>query len=215
MANKLQIKRTTVSGRVPNTTNSGNTTFIDAGELALNIADGKLFSSNGSAIIEFGTGTPVYDESGNLLTTTYAQLTSMSSIGATILPATSNTYDVGSSSYKWRNAYIDGDLIMSGDVGNTYIDTSSKDASYANGATVHFPNFSGMIIVNNTGSTGQVMMTICGGGSVGVLGYSGTGLPHKTGTISSNGTNNGYTWVNDSGATDTFCFAAIRTRASA
>lgn len=71
MPNKFQIKRTTVSGRTPNTTNVANTTYIDAGELAINVSDGKLFSSNGSAIIEFGTGTPVYDESNNLVTTTY------------------------------------------------------------------------------------------------------------------------------------------------
>ena len=71
MPNKFQIKRTSVSGRVPNTTNSSNTTFIDAGELALNLADGKLFSSNGTSIIEFGTGTPVYDANGALITTTY------------------------------------------------------------------------------------------------------------------------------------------------
>lgn len=71
MPNKFQVKRTTVSGRTPNTTNSSNTTFIDTGELALNIADGKLFTSNGSAIIEFGTGTPVYDANGALITLTY------------------------------------------------------------------------------------------------------------------------------------------------
>ncbi len=55
MANKLQLKRTTVSGRVPNTTNSSNTTFIDAGELAINLPDGKLFSSNGSVAFEVGS----------------------------------------------------------------------------------------------------------------------------------------------------------------
>jgi hypothetical protein len=98
--------------------------------------------------------------------------------------------------------------------GKSSIDTSSIDASYVNGATVDFPNFSGMIIVNNTGSTGQVMMTICGGGSVGILGYSGTGTPHKTGTVSSVGGINGYRWTNDSGATDTFSFVAIKTRSS-
>jgi len=55
MANtKLQIKRTTVSGRTPNTTNSGNTSYIDAGELAINLTDRKLFSSNGSAYFEVG-----------------------------------------------------------------------------------------------------------------------------------------------------------------
>jgi hypothetical protein len=69
--NKLQIKRTTVTGRAPNTTSSSNTTYIDAGELAINLTDKKLFSSDGTSIIEFGTGTPVYDENGTLITTTY------------------------------------------------------------------------------------------------------------------------------------------------
>jgi hypothetical protein len=54
MANKFQVKRTSISGRTPNTTSSGNTHFIDTGELALNLTDGKLFSSNGSASFEVG-----------------------------------------------------------------------------------------------------------------------------------------------------------------
>ncbi len=54
MANKIKIKRTTVTGRTPNTTNSANTQYIDAGELALNLTDGKMFSSNGSASFEVG-----------------------------------------------------------------------------------------------------------------------------------------------------------------
>jgi hypothetical protein len=54
MANKFQVKRTTVSGRTPNTTNSGNSHFIDTGELALNLTDGKMFSSNGTVYFEIG-----------------------------------------------------------------------------------------------------------------------------------------------------------------
>ena len=54
MANKIQIKRTTVTGRTPNTTSSGNSSYIDAGELAINITDGKLFSSDGSIYFEVG-----------------------------------------------------------------------------------------------------------------------------------------------------------------
>ena len=46
MANKFQIKRTTVSGRTANTTNAANASFIDKGELAFNLADRKLFSSD-------------------------------------------------------------------------------------------------------------------------------------------------------------------------
>lgn len=52
--NKIQVKRTNVSGRTANVTNSGNTQFIDAGEFALNMADGILYTSNGSALITVG-----------------------------------------------------------------------------------------------------------------------------------------------------------------
>lgn len=55
MSNKFQLKRTSVSGRTPNTTNSSNTSFIDAGELAVNLTDKKLFSSNGVAAFEVGS----------------------------------------------------------------------------------------------------------------------------------------------------------------
>jgi|APGre2960657404_1045060.scaffolds.fasta_scaffold20593_2 hypothetical protein len=55
MANKFQIKRTSVSGRTPNTTNVSNTSYIDAGELAVNLVDHKLFTSNGSAYFEVGS----------------------------------------------------------------------------------------------------------------------------------------------------------------
>lgn len=55
MATQFQIKRTSVSGRTPNTTSSGNSTYIAAGELAINLTDGKLFSSNGSTLIEAGS----------------------------------------------------------------------------------------------------------------------------------------------------------------
>ena len=50
MANKIQVKRTSIPGRTPNTTNSSNSQYIDSGEFALNLADGILYSSNGSII---------------------------------------------------------------------------------------------------------------------------------------------------------------------
>lgn len=54
MATKFQIKRTSVSGRTPNTTNSANAGFIAAGELAVNLTDEKLYSSNGTVAFEVG-----------------------------------------------------------------------------------------------------------------------------------------------------------------
>jgi hypothetical protein len=56
MANKFQFKRTTVSGRTANTTDVANAAFIDKGELAINLADRKVFSSDSSnAIFEVGS----------------------------------------------------------------------------------------------------------------------------------------------------------------
>ena len=46
MANKFQLKRTTVAGRTANTTDAANTAFLDKGELAINLTDRKVFSSD-------------------------------------------------------------------------------------------------------------------------------------------------------------------------
>jgi hypothetical protein len=56
--NRIQLKRTFTSGRTPNTTNSANSQYIDVGELALNLADGILYTSNGSALVNL-TPSPV------------------------------------------------------------------------------------------------------------------------------------------------------------
>lgn len=64
MSNVIQIKRTSVSGRTPNTSNSSNSAFIDTGELALNLADKKLFSSNGD-LFEVGSNLSSLSVTGN------------------------------------------------------------------------------------------------------------------------------------------------------
>jgi len=48
MASTIRIKRSSVSGKLPNTSN------LSTGELALNLSDGRLFSSDGSSIFEVG-----------------------------------------------------------------------------------------------------------------------------------------------------------------
>lgn len=50
MASTIKIKRSSVAGKSPTTSD------ISAGELALNIKDQKLYSSNGSAVFEIGGG---------------------------------------------------------------------------------------------------------------------------------------------------------------
>jgi hypothetical protein len=49
--NRIQFKRTSVTGRTPNTTNSANSQYIASGELAINLTDSKLYTSNGSVLV--------------------------------------------------------------------------------------------------------------------------------------------------------------------
>lgn len=69
MATKFQIKRTSISGRTPNTADPANTSYIATGELALNLTDQKLFSSNGTVAFEVGSNvqflTAEYITAGN------------------------------------------------------------------------------------------------------------------------------------------------------
>ena len=66
--NKIQVKRTSISGRTPNTTNVANGSFIDAGELAINMADGVLYSSDGTNLITVGANV-ISSAIGNLILT--------------------------------------------------------------------------------------------------------------------------------------------------
>ena len=67
MANPIQIKRTSVSGRAANTS-----TLTNPGELAINMTDGIMYSTNGSVVFEVGanlsslaiSGTPAINSSG-------------------------------------------------------------------------------------------------------------------------------------------------------
>ena len=49
MASVIKIKRTSVSGNLPTTSN------LSTGELALNIPDKRLYTSNSSAVLEIGS----------------------------------------------------------------------------------------------------------------------------------------------------------------
>ena len=68
MANNIfQVKRTSTAGRTPNTTGSyaTNSQYIAAGELALNMTDGILYSSNGSVPIVIGSNVSSLNVTGN------------------------------------------------------------------------------------------------------------------------------------------------------
>jgi hypothetical protein len=91
MANTtIQLKRTTVSGRLPNTTNSSNTSYIAPGELAINLTDRKLVSSNGTVSFEIGSNVTSQYISDTLTFGNSGMIVANSSAGASGQILTSN-----------------------------------------------------------------------------------------------------------------------------
>jgi hypothetical protein len=63
MASRVSIKSTATANLVP------STNLVDAGELVINTADGKLFSSNGSDVFEVGANLSSLFVSGEITAT--------------------------------------------------------------------------------------------------------------------------------------------------
>jgi len=134
--NKLQIKRTTVSGRTPNTTNSGNSQYISTGELALNLADSKLFTSDGTNLIDLtptggSSSLTVRSTNGNggTVNTTVSGVTGINFDDSTGLHVTSqgsgNVFVSLGSGYKY--------ITVSGQTTYPFVYTADALNIYANG----------------------------------------------------------------------------------
>ena len=103
-------------------------------------------------------------------------------------------------------------FVQTGTIGTTYaIDASGNQATYAANATVDFPNFSGMILIDCQ-LDGALSLWLCGGGSATRIGGSKTG--GYDGTVAHNSGISGYTWTN-ANISQNVNITAIRTRSSA
>ena len=87
----IKLKRTTTAAAVPTTSD------LEDGEIAVNITDKKVFVRNGGSIITVAN----FNDSAVDLT----------SIGSNLLPTTTTTFDLGSSSKRWRDLYLSGNTI--------------------------------------------------------------------------------------------------------
>ena len=102
MANTLiQIKRTSVSGRAAN-----STTLTNPGELALNMTDGIMYSTNGSTVFEIGANT------------TTSHVTNSISIGNSTVNSTANSTTINTT-------------LFTGNVSAGYVNASSANIGSA------------------------------------------------------------------------------------
>lgn len=141
--NKIQLKRTSVSGRTPNTTNSSNTQYLDTGELALNLTDGKLFSSNGTSLFEIGA---------NLTSLSVGSIVANNTTGSAGQVLTSNGTGIYWATSAGGGGFSNGQSI---EVSNLAI-TGAVTANSSNGS-------SGQVLTSN--GTGVYWSTVSGGGS--------------------------------------------------
>jgi len=86
----IQLKRTSIAGRTPNTTNAANLQFIAEGELAINLQDRKLFSSNGSSLIEIGANLSSLNVVGGTTVNGSLLVNNTSSVGNTTITGFAN-----------------------------------------------------------------------------------------------------------------------------
>jgi len=87
----IKLKRTTTVSAVPTTSD------LEDGEIAVNITDKKVFIRNGESIVTVAN----FNNSAVDLT----------SIGSNLLPSTTTTFDIGSSSKRWKDLYLAGNTI--------------------------------------------------------------------------------------------------------
>jgi hypothetical protein len=91
--------------------------------------------------------------------------------------------------------------------GKYTVDVTGGATSIAHTGTVDFPNASGLLVVSDW-FAGNTTLWITGGGNVTLI----ANATNPAGSFAYNGSVNGYTWTNNSGATRTFAFFFIRTR---
>jgi len=144
--NKIQIKRTTVSGRTPNTSSSSNTQYIAQGELALNLADKKLFSSDGVNAIEIGSNVTTINVSGNIYSNSlgsnsvflFNQSGQIGGAETITFNPDSGTITVGNTSSQVKLGYISDISAIQENQGNqnNYVQISGQN--FSNGSSASF-----------------------------------------------------------------------------
>lgn len=184
MANNLiQIKRTSVSGRAANTS-----TLSNPGELALNMADGILYSGNGSYVFEIGANNTNVNVS-NVLTvsgvttvnstgiTTTGTLTANGDVSGNELTSTFASGDEGGqiNLAKPPNATTNGGIVI-----DAY---QNKLRIYENGG-----GFRGAYIDLTAAANGVGSNLLGGGGGTGTVTSVGSGDGLTGGPITASGT---------------------------
>jgi len=149
MATVIKLKRSSTADSVPTTSDLAD------GEVAINLADRKIYVNNGGTIVEVanasGTGTAVPIAATTLTASgattlngavtlgdaTGDDITVTGRVASHLVPKTNDTYDLGTSSLRWRTAYLAASTL---DLGGATISSDGTGTITITGAGATLPS---------------------------------------------------------------------------
>ena len=148
MATVIKLKRSTTADNVPTTSDLAD------GEVAINIADQKIYVNNGGSIVEVANAEGSAGNAGSFTTLTASGATTLNGavtlgdataddvtitgrIAGHIVPKTNDTYDLGTSSLRWRTAYLAASTL---DLGGATISSDGTGTITITGAGATLPS---------------------------------------------------------------------------
>lgn len=163
----------------------------DAATYGFSNSNGPCIQMFGSAAV--GSGSLIFNTAG-------AERSRINSSGDFLIGTTTSS----------GKLTVNGAIAVTGAAGTYSVDSSSNQGNVANNGTIDFPNFSGILIINNS-SNGSVFVYACGGGGAGSVGGQGA----FQGTVTYVPGIAGYRYTNNSGGTLGIGIMALRTRNTA
>jgi hypothetical protein len=108
----IKLKRTTTSSTIP--------TIVDLedGEVAVNVADKKIYVRNGASVVEVANNTT-------------AGSTDLTNVGSNIIPDTDETYNLGSLTAAFKDFFYAGDIKQQVDIFTSSGGLSSPSTQFA------------------------------------------------------------------------------------
>jgi hypothetical protein len=149
MANNLiQFKRTSVSGRAANTT-----TLPNPGELALNMADGILYSTNGSVVFEIGANNTNVNVTGNLTAKAIVANGSLGTAGQVLTSNSTGVYweSVSTGGFANGQSISVADFVITGAFTANTSNGQNGQVLASNGSSVYWKDLSGTFPVGDYG----------------------------------------------------------------
>ena len=124
MSTIIKLKRSSTASSVPTTGDLAD------GEVAINVADKKIYVNNAGTITEIANAATAFDNltvSGNtdLGDATSDTVTVTGRVDSHIVPSANDTYDLGTSDLRWRTAYMSASTL---DLGGATISSDGSGA---------------------------------------------------------------------------------------